>query len=999
MADETTTELLKLDISVDIKKGLSEATRFQRNLTKDMKRVQDSVGKAGKGFVAFNKQLALAKTRTRGIKELTAQFKALDKLVKDRSELLLPELQKARKMKRGSQERKDAMARVAELKNTTGLKGASSLRRGAASGIKELQSTSAADRKVLRKGAAKEGQEERKNRIREAEEAGEEYAQPLRDLLSKDAPTLMKRMATVFMAAGSRENKVRARAMRLGGHRLSKRGSEMMKQGGVKGIIGGAAAKAGGGLMKMFGSLANVITSIGPMLSLATSFMMGFVKIMIEAESATKEFNKQILSTTGSSGYLSRNMGDVGKASDDLSASLDAVQKGALNSANAMMGISKETAMAFVNAVTAEGVSLDRLGKATGEATVSAETHAKTIQAGVLYSRAFGVSLSEISQMQGQLMADLGMGAETVQASFQTIVEGAHDAGMETNKFFGIVRSFSSDLGLFTLRLADVSKIMGVLGKTMDPRKMGQFLQMLNQKFSGGLMDNLKFTMMAGPEGTKIAKDDAAKKLTNLTNDLKATLGSGQEKEIDKLIALLKNPNRDPRAIAKWQSDHQTDLNQTLNESIQDNGNLQKKIASGDKIDQASIMESLSPLAKKKTLEAAAMKMTGRSFDKLSGLSLAAVEATGIASAKEIQMLQKLDQGIMQGQEELIARVSSGKMTDADKAQVARLKVEGKTNTEIAAALRAKFEGAGGADAYMDSLDKSNQELLVDSAKEIDFQKETAGFQTSMMDRLANLTDVLINKIYHAMLGMLELMKSIYALMPGNAQGKITSSVNAGKGSKVAEIRDAFKSLSDKSTHQELTDAKNKVIEGSGKRLLAEVDAAHKEYAQLKDKSASEKDSKKRAAMLDRMQELEPAQQYSGNVGSNGKPTQFSLYDEANQFGVPAMLNTLQDMDKALSGSRKGGGQTPATAMGKGISPTDIARSVTTNSSIAPAGTLAALQPGAMRPNAMGGPATAAVGGVGGMKVELELKGDFKRFVNARVVEGAANHDRNKRVR
>jgi hypothetical protein len=38
-------------------------------------------------------------------------------------------------------------------------------------------------------------------------------------------------------------------------------------------------------------------------------------------------------------------------------------------------------------------------------------------------------------------------------------------------------------------------------------------------------------------------------------------------------------------------------------------------------------------------------------------------------------------------------------------------------------------------------------------------------------------------------------------------------------------------------------------------------------------------------------------------------------------------------------------------------------------------------------------------GGGGGVKVELELKGDLRKFINARVVEGAAQFEKNKRFR
>jgi hypothetical protein len=1073
-------ELLTLEVGADTKKALLEVTRFQRHVSTKMKKVQESTQKVDKGFTRFMKQVQGARTKSKGIKDLAAQFKALDKVVNDRASLVSDAIRNARKSKRGSQERKDLMARIKDVKKSSGYGQAFSARRGAQQGQKSLKDTSGFDWKDMREGA---------------EEAGESLSEPLRDLLSKDAPTLMRRAMRTLMSSHGAALKVRDF-----GADLSQRGSKMMAGGGLAGKVGGGAAKAGGELTKMFGSLAGVITKIGPILSVAGSFMMSFVKIMIDAESAAKDFNKQILATTSTSGYLRRNFGSVSNATAALDDSLRAARDGAMDFSMVQWGISKETAAAFQSAITAEGVALDRLGNATASATENAEAHSRSIQVGVAYSRAFGVSLSEIAQLQGSLMADLGMGAKGVQASFQTIADGADQAGMETNKFFGIVRSFSSDLSLFTLRLAEISKVMGVLGKTMDPRKMGQFLQALNGKFRGGVLDNLKFSMLAGPKSRDIVKDDAADKLTNLTSDLKEALGEGSENAISELLNVMKG-DRDPLKIAQWQAKYLADaMNKgPLSDSIQDNINVQNKLASGDKIDQAALMDGLAPLRKLQTLEEMSVQRFGRSLDKLGGISLAAMEEVSGMKTDEIEMFKRLKQGIMQGQAELIQRVTTGKQTPSDLAQLSKLKVS-KTGAEGAKELEGIFRSANGLDAYMKSLDKSQRELLDDSSKQIDYQSNTASFQTSVMDRIGIIADILLNRIYGVMTDIWGSIIEIIGLMKfgrdkGAEFGRAQLAANKSKDAQLAQV------FSD--ANGNLTKAKTDAIEKVGARAQDNVKKALSEYGALKDRLATGKDdAATKANIQNRMTELSPALKMQDQADVSSKAFKDHLYRvgaSQDLGGVPAVISELSNMLKVGGGSGatvapaqsaptamqqvdttksveqlhrtiandgvkldpssvsgpladamsksvyEGSAKalfeyymysaldrsTVSTALGAGVSPSAIAQSM--NSGLGPQTAMTQLMSSANAgaPNARGGTVTGIMGnmanvarfppapagegwasvgrgekimpaggsGGGSVKVELELKGDLKRFIQARVVEGAAAHDRNKRLR
>jgi len=1119
----SSTELLTVKIDTDITDGLKEAKRFQKTLSVNMKKVQESVGKAGKGFVSFNKQLSAARVRSKGLRELTAQFKALDKVVKDRDDLFRSERKNIKGMKHGSPERKEAMKRLNELKKTTGYTEARALRKGAAKSMKDLRPHAEADRGVLRKQRGKEEESASKEMLRNAEESGEKYASAFRDALNKDAPALMRRMAKTFMMAGSTESKVKARSISMKGSAISKAGSERMEKGGIKNIVAGGASKAGGELMKVFGGLGKIIADLGPMIGLLSSFMMAFIKIMIDAESAAKEYNKAILATSGTGSYLRRNFGDASKATKDLGKSLEAARDGAKAWSNISWGISGEMARSFQSAITAEGVALDRLGTATGEATVSHEQHAKTIKMGVAYSRAFGVSLSEVAQLQGQLMADLGLGAESVASSFQMIEDGAANAGMESNKFFGIVRSFSSDLSLFTLRLSDVTKIMGMLGKTMDPRKMGQFLQTLNQKFQGGITDNLKFNFLAGPKGQQIQKDDAADKLKNLADDLREKLGAGKEDAIQELIAMLKNPKTNPRAIAEWTVAQGVQSQGDLTKSIYDNANIQKRLASGSRIDQAAVLDSLSPLAKMETLEAAAVNLTGHGFDELSDLSLAAVEASGIASAKEIQMYQALRQGIMTGQAELTARFAKNDknaLKEGDLEQVARMGIDvaNKTNAQIAEEIKAKFEDPAGLKLFMSSLTKPQQELLTNTIKQVDYQADTAKYQTSTMDQLGTIAEILMNEIYGVMTFIWD---ALLELMDMPLFGNTTkSSIGRAEKANVGRDKELTQILSTAKNSESLQYAGVEAADKVSGRAQEALKAALAERDQLKERLATTKDEGEKKAISERIAQLDPAEEMrryaemsledlkgeitAANFSSEGTASAIKILSDmlgagggrsgaalaAKIPGAPAAATataptaaaaaaTVNAAEAAPTAEQQQATTTsvdnlnrsvaldgvklsPSTVTGplsdamaksvyegtskalfeffmySGRSRSDVAQSVARGvpiSGLGPESMSRTLGTGSnpltSPPHAMGGtvtgirggmaqvarfpaagegwasvgrgeqiiPAGGGRGGGGSVRVELELKGDLKRFIQARVVEGASAHDRNRRLR
>jgi predicted nucleic acid-binding Zn-ribbon protein len=1088
--------LLEFEIGVSPGNAVKEISRFTKGFTKRMKDAEKETTKLDKGMMKFIRHVQGMRKQDQGVKELTTHYRTLGASIQKDIDVL----KDMRKLIKGTtgEERKQAFARIRAFQE-------------AAKTREKIQAQGTGDDPASGtvKAALKDANESAFN-MKElhdrAEEAGEALAEPLNEVFRKDAPAMFKRYSsllamgldkTVGKLAGKLQKGVEA-----GGGALGRHGDRLMAKGGAA-KAAGMGLKGLEGISKVLSPILGTFAKLGPILSVASSFMMSFVKIMIDAESAAKDYNKQLLSTTGTSEFLNKGMRNVGAGAEALQESLDSARDGAMAFSNVQWGISKDTAVAFQSALTAEGVSLSKLGDETKIATGYAKDHASVIQMGVAYSRAFGVSLNEISQLQGEMMSDMGASLDSVQASFQDMVKSANQAGIASNKFFGIIRSFSADLTLFTLRMEELTGVMKTLGKTMDPREASKFLHTISSKFSGGLADNLKHTVVAGPEKVRArAQEDLNDRLSGLGDDIASALGRNQPGTKDatqEILDLIKNPKRDPRAIAKWQAKYQTKISGPIMSSLLDAANMQVKLASGNEIDTASIIDQLSPLAKMDVTQDEVKRLTGKGFDQLSGLDLLAVEQAGIASAQEIRAYQKYTQGIITAQEDLIARVESGNVTQDDIAQLAKLNIKyDQSNTaDTVAGIREAIQKDPGNKKFVASMNDNQKKLLSDSATEIDYQKETSGFQTSALDKIGIIADILMNQIYNIMTGIWEsiggltdLISELVHFMTAGAFGRSAKEqafqkeqIAAAK-TKNAGIMAAFAGA-----NGDLTKAKNTAVDTVGAALLKQLPDIVKEFGKVTQELETEKgimgpgrDNDKIAALEAKKKALAGAVAYSGT-------TKKSLY--SMEGGAHQTFETLNNLEKAVKTAQAAGvghaapGTSPAAAvaathpavveaakeaptatqqaatvsgiqdvnrtmetsgikidkstitgplgdtmaksvydgasqalfeyyMYSGLDRKSVAASISAGVDprgiqqmgrygVDPATALSSLTESAGYKGPAGGytPAggNAAVASAGNMNVQLELKGDLKQFIKARVVEGAAEHDRNKRLR
>ena len=252
------------------------------------------------------------------------------------------------------------------------------------------------------------------------------------------------------------------------------------------------------------------------------------------------------------------------------------------------------------------------------------------VQMSVGYSRAFGVSLSEVTDLQGELMSELGENALEVQKGFQEMKDGADDAGVASNKFFNQIRAISADFSLFNLRMGDAAKLMSKLDKAMSPRKAAEFFQTITKFFKGmGLMDRAKMVLMAGTGKTKgILKKDLEHSVESLASDLNnQSKGLGDE---------LKTALGKKGQLVKFLAKHDKELSGEQRDAIMTASRQEQKITQGGIVSLASGLKDISPFAAMDEMEAISQSMFRKPLEKLTNVEIAGVEAAAGISDEQL---------------------------------------------------------------------------------------------------------------------------------------------------------------------------------------------------------------------------------------------------------------------------------------------------------------------------------------------------------------------------
>jgi hypothetical protein len=552
------------------------------------------------------------------------------------------------------------------------------------------------------------------------------------------AKVIGKGIETGFHIAGKKASKFGGKLQQYG---LEKH-RQAREKGGEWSALGGVS-KALGGIMKGIGPMLNMVAKLGPLLEVAASSLLAIVKLMIDAEAQAKELNKQVLQVSGTSGLWYKNAKRSGAALADMGDVLGKIRDDATSLSNISWGINKDDHMAVLSTLAAEGVRVteltdqfDELRKNTKYADAQAKSFGGTVQVAVAYSRQFGVSLQEISQFQAEMMTEMGANLAEVQVGFHSMSQAADDSGIAANKFFGIIRSLSSDMSLYNSRMEDAVKILGKLGKVMSPKSAQKFMSNLMQGFKNkGRTDLVKMNLLNDGKGQGVVEKDVQRKADSLAGKIgpgvtgKDVLGGKSTEELLKGVA----------------KESQGSIREAIME-LRTDASMNKKGMFGSSM----AMGNLSPGAAAQMTENALTRFGSKNKD---GSRKKLGDVAGEIGPE--MMAENL--GI--SREQLMAQVKFATALDEQRDE---LKKGLKDDTKRAATLD-KLKKAGidaskidsaGYDDILSTMDEDTQKQLKESSEEIDYAKRTSEHTSDVMQKLQTLIDFMMNQLYKVMLGI-----------------------------------------------------------------------------------------------------------------------------------------------------------------------------------------------------------------------------------------------------
>jgi len=282
---------------------------------------------------------------------------------------------------------------------------------------------------------------------------------------------------------------------------LDKKGG-LLGKGAKKAAGKGAGAAAGGGGAggAALSGLGKVAMVAGAALA-AVAAIGALVKLLLEADSAIKDFNKSMLSNVGAGNLMAATFLEGKDAASAFHDGLDTLYKAGNDFGFFLRtGIKHEEFAAALGAMSKAGWTF---ADVTGQAGDDAKNLQDAVNLANVASKNFGIGLTEGAETIGDWRKNLGMSTEAIAMTFAQIQQDALEANMDVGKFFNTVKNVSSDFVLFGVRAHEVSGMLELLGKSVGPKKAAEMIGgLVGQMKNMGEQDRIRIVALAGHKKT-----------------------------------------------------------------------------------------------------------------------------------------------------------------------------------------------------------------------------------------------------------------------------------------------------------------------------------------------------------------------------------------------------------------------------------------------------------------------------------------------------------------
>ena len=265
-------------------------------------------------------------------------------------------------------------------------------------------------------------------------------------------------------------------------------GAAQAGKGGMMGGLGKAASKMGA-----------VLGKIGPMIAGLAGVVAGFaaiVKVILDANSQQKEFNRNILEGVGGFEVITSKMGGAEK-------SLKSLRRAAIDGAFAQGALAKEL-IQVTNAFNQAGYTYKEMAKDLENAATAQSNFARATDIAFRYSRLLGQTASETATSMAESMEDLNLTLEGVAERFSAVSRMAMESGFGVKRFFSMVLQATSGMSMYNVRLEEAAGLLVQLGKILGTKIGGDFLSQMGKGFvNESMQDRTKRVMLTGRGNTR----------------------------------------------------------------------------------------------------------------------------------------------------------------------------------------------------------------------------------------------------------------------------------------------------------------------------------------------------------------------------------------------------------------------------------------------------------------------------------------------------------------
>lgn len=725
-----------LQIGVDIRNALAEMTKFQRETMKQMETIARASDKTGDKIQKTNKKISESNDEWKsGLEDITKAYK------QESDEI-------------------DNLTKVLEGLEKQSEKAHEKDREGLEENIRLLQK----ERKARISSLKEKGGGYRKYR-EQANEVKDTFKEAFSNLKERDFRGLTKSLPKALIKT--------FKAMPSFGVRLKELGAGMAGKGTEKGGAMGAGMKGMGSAMKgmgsLMGSLKPVIeafSKIGPILGMVGGALVSLVKLFLDLDAKAKEFNKDILQSASTAEFLADAGGDATEAFDRVDTVLKGMRDTAFSFDNIDWGIKPEEHKAIINVLNQEGVSLASIGKQAGNTSEEVQKFTTELaHVSVAYSRAFGVPLQEINQLQAEMTQEMGIGLSQTAVAFEQIKKSAAEAGVGANKFFAIVRAASQDLSLWNNRMADATVLLGKLMKNMSPRTAQSFFQTLQKGFKGmSRTDLLQNVLLGGMDKVAdSAKKEVDRNIQGMADSVGGALGMSQE-DIAKLATDIKKNGR--AAVEPLMKKLPDEMRGSLNESLTKMELIQSRMKKGA-YGLGEAMSDFSPAAVAEVRRNQMLKFSGKKNLREAAGTIGAgamAEKAGI-SVDEYNHYSQME-SMMEEQSNLL----KDKLMDPN--------TQKKMNKAGIKATKDGIEKASWAQ-LLDTMTDDQKDLINGVSEQEKMAKKQAKAQTSFYEQFDMLVQFIMNQIYDAMMGIWDTISEIPGLGKSRQQKDLEKTVRS----------------------------------------------------------------------------------------------------------------------------------------------------------------------------------------------------------------------------